>query len=146
MSERWSTPEQITAARLGLEKAIAGYAAPAVYGAGRLAGDGVEFFRVNTSVHLLPAVVLATVCGHVRGSASYVVSLDAFDRAIETLSPAEADTSQPHPNLWAWRQARTALAEGDRVVIVFDADPATPSEDRFVLALRAATADALRDR
>ena len=56
----------------------------------------------------------------------------------EMLSPAEADTSQPHPNLWAWRQARTSLAENDRIVVVFDADPSAASDDRFVLALRAA--------
>jgi hypothetical protein len=138
MSERWSTPEQITAARLRLESAIPDYQEPTAYGAGRLHGDGVEFFRVNTSVHRLPAAVLATVCGHVRGSASYLVGLDTFERAIEMLSPAEADTSQPHPNLWAWRQARTSLAENDRIVVVFDADPSTASDDRFVLALRAA--------
>ena len=140
MDERWSTPEEITAARLRLAAAIPGYQEPTAYGVGRLVGDEVEFFRVNTSVHRLPAVVLATVCGHHRGCASYVVSRDAFDRAIGLLAPAEADTSQPHPNLWAWRHARTALGADERVVVVFDADPGVATDDPFVLALRAAAA------
>lgn len=137
--ERWATPEEIAVARARFEAAIPGWQHPEAYGVGRRVGDGLEFGRINTEGHLLPAVVLATVCGHTGGSASYVLGLDGFDRAIELLAPAEADTSQPHPNLWAWQRFRAALADTDEVVAVFDADPAAPGTDPYVLALRAHT-------
>jgi len=135
--ERWATPEEIAVARARFEAAIPGWRHPEAYGVGRRVGDGVEFGRINTAGHLLPAVVLATVCGHTGGSASYVLGLDGFDRAIALLTPAEADTSQPHPNLWAWRRVRAALADTDEVVAVFDADPAASCADPYVLSLRA---------
>src|SRR6185369_12394420 len=97
MGERWSTPEAIRVARERFEAAIPGWRQPARYGVGRRVGGGVEFARVNTEQHKLPGVILATVCGHTGGSASYVLDLAGFDRAIELLTPAEADTSQEHP-------------------------------------------------
>lgn len=139
---RWSTPEQIALARDRFEAAIPGWRYPAAYGVGRLVGDTLEFARVNTSLHRLPAVILATVCGHTNGSASYVLDRAGFDRAIALLTPAEADTSQPHPNLWAWRALRATLGESDDVVAVFDEDPARPSDDAHVVAMRAAAPDA----
>jgi hypothetical protein len=140
MGERWSTPEEIRLARERFEAAIPGWRQPAVYGVGRRVGDGVEFARVNTELHRLPAVILATVCGHAAGSASYVLDLAGFDQAIELLTPAEADTSQEHPNLWAWRRLRSTLADGDEVVAVFDGDPALACDDRYVLAMRGTVA------
>jgi hypothetical protein len=137
--ERWSTPEEIMLARGRFEAAIAGWRYPAAYGVGRRVGDGVEFARVNTSLHKLPAVILATVCGHANGSASYPLDVVALDRAIAMLTPAEADTSQPHPNLWVWREFRATLTDADQVVAVFDEGPSTPSDDPLVLAMRAAT-------
>ncbi len=136
--ERWSTPEEIADARARFEAAIPGWRYPAAYGVGRRVGGGVAFARVNTSLHRLPAVILATVCGHANGSASYLLDVGALDRAIAMLTPAEADTSQPHPNLWAWREFRATLTDADQVVAVFDEDPARPSDDAFVLAMRAA--------
>jgi hypothetical protein len=138
MTERWETPEQIAAARARFEAAIPGWQHPRVFGVGRLVDGRVDFARINTSVHRLPAVVLATVCGHSGGSASYLLDVAAFDRAIALIAPAEADTSQEHPNLWAWRRFRTDLAEDDVVVAVFDADLAAPCDDPHVLAMRAA--------
>ena len=113
VEERWSTPDEIAAARARFEAAIPGWRDPAVYAVGRRTGDGVEFARINTSVHRLPAVILATVAGHATGSASYILDLGTFDRAIALLTPAEADTSQDHPNLWAWRRLTAVL--GSRV-------------------------------
>lgn len=136
-AERWATPEEIAVARARLEAAIPGWRTPEIYGVGRRSGDGVEFARINTELHRLPAVVLATVCGHTGGSASYVLGPDGLDRAIALLTPAEADTSQPHPNLWAWRELRAALNHADEVVAVFDADPTEPCADPYVLAMRA---------
>jgi hypothetical protein len=136
-SERWATPEEIVAARARFEAAIPGWQPPAAFGVGRRAGDGVEFARINVGQHRLPAVIMATVCGHRQGSASYVLTPGDLDRAIELLAPAEADTSQPHPNLWAWRELRARITDTDEVIAVFDADPSLPSTDAYVGALRA---------
>lgn len=136
-AERWATPEEIAAARERFEAAIPGYQPPATFGVGRRVGDGVEFARISTPPHRLPAAILATVCGYRQGSASDVVTPGDLDRAIELLAPAEADTSQPHPNLWAWRELRARLAATDEVVVVFDADPAQPCADPYVQAMRA---------
>ena len=138
MGERWATPDEIATARARFEAAIPGWRQPGVYGVGRKVGADIEFARINTSEHRLPAVILATVCGHVTGSVSYAIGVDGLDRAISLLSPAEADTSQPHPNLWAWRRFRATLAETDEVVAVFDTDPGLPTDDPDVLAMRAA--------
>jgi hypothetical protein len=135
--ERWATPEEIAVARARFEAAIPGWRQPEAYGVGRRVGEAVEFARINTSVHRLPAVILATVCGHASGSASYVLTPAELDRAIGLLAPAEADTSQPHPNLWAWRELRATLVDTDEVAAVFDADPSQPCADPDVLAMRA---------
>jgi hypothetical protein len=135
--ERWATPEEIAVARARFEAAIPGWRSPEAYAVGRRVGEGIEFARINTSLHRLPAVILATVCGHTGGSASYVLTAADLDRAILLLAPAEADTSQPHPNLWAWREFRGRLTEADEVVAVFDADPSQPCDDPYVLAMRA---------
>jgi hypothetical protein len=45
---------------------------------------------------------------------------------------------QPHPNPWAWRRSRTDLAADGVLVAIFDADPVEPSDDQYVLAMRAA--------
>ncbi|WP_448618077.1 hypothetical protein [Geodermatophilus sp. URMC 65] len=75
--ERWTTPEEIAAARERMEAAIDGYERPAAYALGQAgeigAAAGDVFPLVNSSANFLPAVVLATVCGHVRGTATYVL-------------------------------------------------------------------------
>jgi hypothetical protein len=138
VTERWETPEQIAAARSRYAAAIPGWQYPRLFGLGRLVDGRVGFARINTAEHRLPAVVLATVCGHTAGSASYLLDVSDLDRALDMLAPAEADVSQPHPNLWAWRRFRTDLGAGDVLVAIFDADPAEPSDDPYVLAMRAA--------
>ncbi|MBX6748152.1 MAG: hypothetical protein IRY85_00525 [Micromonosporaceae bacterium] len=136
-TERWATLEEIVAARDRFEAAIPGWQPPAAFGVGRRVGDGVEFARINTERHQLPAVIMATVCGHRQGSASYRLTPGDLDRAIELLAPAEADTSQPHPNLWAWRELRARLADTAELIAVFDADPNQPCADPYVIAMRA---------
>jgi hypothetical protein len=136
-AEGWRTPEEIAAARDRFEAAIPGWRPPARYGVGRRVDADVEFARINTEHHRLPAAILATVCGHRGGSASYPLTLADLDRAIALLGPAEADTSQPHPNLWAWRGLRARLTDTDEAIAVFDADPAQPCDDPYVLAMRA---------
>jgi hypothetical protein len=136
-AERWATPEEIAAARERFEAAMPGYQPPATSAVGRRVGDGVEFARISSPPHRLPAAILATVCGYRQGSASYRLAPGDLDRAIALIAPAEADTSQPHPNLWAWRDLRARLSDDDEVIVVFDADPAQPSTDPYVLAMRA---------
>ncbi len=123
--ERWTTVEELAAARKRLEEAIDGYEPPAAYALGLIRdGDGAAeevFPRVNRGGNYLPAIVLATVCGHVRGTATYVLDEQRLQEAIELLAPAEACTAMEHPNLAAWRQVRAELADRPdaRVVAVF---------------------------
>lgn len=137
--EQWVTRDEVLAARLRYESAIPGWRCPRLYGLGVRKGHGDIWFPfICHGDHPLPAAVLATVCGHRSGSASYEMTVDQLDDAIRRLAPAEACTDWDHPNLAAWRQVRRSLgAEPDwGVVAVFDADPGSPSEASDVLTLR----------
>ncbi len=126
--ERWTTPEGIAAARGRLEDAIDGYERPAAYALGLTVsgrtGPGAVFPLVNRGENFLPAVVLATVCGHVRGTATYVLDETRLQEAIDLLAPAEACTVYGHPNLAAWRRVRADVADRPdaQVVAVFLGD------------------------
>lgn len=126
--ERWTTTEEIAAARGRLEDAIDGYERPAAYALGLTvpgeAGTGAVFPLVNQGANFLPAVVLATVCGHARGTATYVLDEEQLQEAIDLLAPAEACTAYDHPNLAAWRRLRAERADrpGAQVVAVFLGD------------------------
>jgi len=140
----------LVAARERFEAAIPGWQPPVAQGLGlvRTAVDGteqpVEFPVVNTGEHRLPVVVLGGVLGHVAGTATYEVSRDQLDRAIEVLSPASAATFMPHPNLAAWHAIRGALAAEPtaRAVAVFVADLGDPESSPYDAALRAHLTDA----
>lgn len=131
-------------ARERLEAAIPGWRPPVAQGLGivRTAADGVEqpveFPVVNTGEHRLPVVVLGGVLGRVDETATYEVSRDQLDRAIEVLSPASAATFMAHPNLAAWHVIRGALAADARAraVAVFVADLADPETSTYDAALR----------
>jgi hypothetical protein len=126
--ERWTTPDEIATARERMEAAIDGYERPAAFALGLAAevgaADGDVFPHVNSGANFLPAVVLATVCGHVRGTATYVLDEPRLQQAIDLLARAEACTDYDHPNLAAWRQVRAELADlpGTQVVAVFLGD------------------------
>jgi hypothetical protein len=125
MGEQWVTVEDIREARERFEAAIPGWDKCPPYGLGRLNDDGsVELVRVDNGDHALPGVVLATVCGHVTGSASYVLTKADLARAIELLAPAEACTFYDHPNLAAWRDLHSRLADDESLIATFiGADP-----------------------
>lgn len=53
--------------------------------------------------------MLASVCGYVAKTAVYKLHREALAQAVECLTPAEAATHMPHPNLWSWRDL---LADG----------------------------------
>jgi hypothetical protein len=145
--ERWTTPEEIAAARERMEAAIDGYERPAAYALGQAGEDGAaagDVFRlVNSGANFLPAVVLATVCGHVRGTVTYVLDEQRLQRAIDLLAPAEACTDYEHPNLVAWRQVRAELANqpSAQVIAVFlgDLEP-SPTDGPYERLLRDAVA------
>ncbi len=145
--ERWTTPEEIAAARERMEAAIDGYERPAAYALGQAgeigAAAGDVFPLVNSGANFLPAVVLATVCGHVRGTATYVLDEQRLLRAIDLLAPAEACTDYEHPNLVAWRQVRAELANqpSAQVIAVFlgDQEP-SPTDGPYERLLRDALA------
>ena len=145
--ERWTTPQEIATARERMEAAIDGYERPAAYALG-LAGEdraaaGDVFPLVNSGANFLPAVVLATVCGHARVTATYELDEQRLQQAIDLLAPAEACTDYDHPNLAAWRRVRAELADrpGAQVVAVFLGDLApSPTEGPYERLLRDAVA------
>ena len=141
--ERWTTPEDLAAARERMEAAIDGYERPAAFALGLVGEDGAAagdvFPRVNSGANYLPAVVLATVCGHVRGTATHVLDAQQMQEAIDLLAPAEACTDLDHPNLAAWRRVRAELADrpGAQVVAVFLGDLApSPTDGPYERLLR----------
>jgi len=67
----WTTVEEIAEARRRFEDAIPGWRRPVAFAIGLVTDQGVDFVRVNIEEAPLPAAILATVCGHRGGSASY---------------------------------------------------------------------------
>jgi hypothetical protein len=126
MTEQWHTRADIDAARERFERAIPGWQRPAAWAIGRAADEDTTLFeRVNVGEGYLPAVILATVSGHVNGSGSYPLTIEDLDRAIEMLAPAEACTEMEHPNIQVMRSLRADLANADSA----DADSADSEGD-----------------
>ena len=127
--EAWRTDEDLLAARTRFAATIPGYVQPVAYGMARLDDGELTFAHVNRpgGAHLLPAVVLASVCGHVADTGTYRMTHAQFATAIELLAPAEAATHWDHPNLWSWRELlRTASADSTFVAFfVRDLDDPT---------------------
>jgi len=124
VTERWAAKADIDAALERFERAIPGWARPAAYGLGVAVDGEIVFPHVNVGEHHLPAVVLATICGHVRGTGVYPLTPAQLDQAIALLTPAEACDAYDHPNLRAWRQIRAD--HPDAAVAVFVGDLANP--------------------
>jgi hypothetical protein len=141
VAEEWSTVEEIAAARERFEAAIPGWVRPQAYALGLApstepgAGE-ILFPKVNVDEHYLPAVVLATVCGHAHGTAAYRLSPEELDEAIALLAPAEACAAYDHPNLAGWRRIRQELVGGGQPVAVFLDALADLSTDLDVAQLR----------
>ncbi|MEV4415853.1 hypothetical protein [Catellatospora sp. NPDC049609] len=135
MSEQWRTIAELDAARDRFEAAIPGWERPAAFGVARLVNGEPEFARIAVGDGLLPAVVLGTIVGRSGGSGSYPLSPADLDRAITTLTPAEACTDIPHPNLWAWRSLRERLGDGEQLRAVFATDLAAETDDPYVTAM-----------
>ncbi|WP_017612862.1 hypothetical protein [Nocardiopsis salina] len=137
--EQWATKEEIVAARERMEESHPDWRRPAAYGLG-VHRDGVTVFtRVNQNGNYLPAIVLARVTGHTRGTFSYPVSAGQLETAVDELSPAAACTDLDHPNLHHWHQVLEDVREnGGQAVAVFVGDLSDPPADEHDAALRAA--------
>jgi hypothetical protein len=119
--ERWETDEDLAAARGRFAATVPGYTHPIAYATGRLDGDGLTFGYVNDveSLHRLPAAVLASVCGHHGGTATYRLTQEQFADAVDRLAPAEAATHWTHPNLWSWRDLLEGAGPASTFVVFF---------------------------
>ena len=104
--ERWVTDDDLLAARGRFADRIPGFRQPVAYSVARLDDGQLTFGHINEpdGNHRLPAVVLATFCGYTNRTGTFPLSTEDFSRAATALSPAEAATHWPHPNLWSWRE------------------------------------------
>ena len=112
-------------------------ARPVAYGIGWDAGDSFTFARTDAQ-NPLPGAMLAAVCGHVSGAASYRLGTAGLDRAIALLAEAGARALDEDPNLSAWRSIRGRLGDGDAVTAVFAESYESDVDDPLVAALIAA--------
>jgi len=131
MSRQWRTPQEVAAARETIAAAIDGWQRPAAFAVGISSATSsaeTEFPVVNVGEHELAAVIMATVVGHVSGTATLELNTAQLRHAITGLEPAEACTAYQHPNLVAWRRL---LAEAESnpartLCVVFVASLADP--------------------
>lgn len=133
----WRTDADLAAARRHFAEGIPGFEFPLAYGVAREDGGELVFGHVNEpgGVHRLPGAVLATVCRHTSGTATYVLDGAQLRRAVELLAPAEAALHWEHPNLWSWRELLAGARPGARFLAFFVGDladpPATDHEASF---------------
>nr|WP_170293623.1 hypothetical protein [Nocardiopsis sinuspersici] len=138
-AERWTTKEEIVAARERLEAAHPGWRRPAAYGVGLVHAGETVFELANEGGGYLPAVVLARAVGHRSGTASHPLPTSRLEAAVAELAPAEACTELEHPNLHHWRELLGRVADGGgELVAVFVDDPADGPVDDHDRALRVA--------
>jgi hypothetical protein len=106
MAETWVTDADLRAAQERYAAGIPGYLAPAAHGVARADGGELTFGHVNPpgAVRPLPAVVMASLCGYVATTGVFRMDRARFAEAVARLTPAEAATHIPHPNLWTWRE------------------------------------------
>jgi hypothetical protein len=128
------TDDDLRRAREQFGAAIPGWVQPAVHGIVTTSADGVKRVQVVSGRdHRLPAVVLASVVGHVAGTSTIEVSSDQLARAEQLLAPAEAALHTPHPNLWSWRRVLAESPALIEAVFVDDlGDPLTSDADRLL--------------
>lgn len=137
MIERWAGVDEIARATARLEDGIPGWRRPVAYGIGWDVDGSFAFTRTSAAADPLPAVVLATVCGHVAGSGSYRLDAEALDRAIALLAPADACAYHDNPQLGTWRSMRGQLDDGQTVTAVFAGAYESDADDPMVAALLA---------
>jgi hypothetical protein len=134
----WRTDDDLAAARQHFAARIPGWTWPTAYGVARVDDGELVFGHVNEpgGTHRLPAVVLASVCGHGSGTATYELTADQLRSAVELLTPAEAALHWEHPNLWSWRELLDGTGADGRFVAFFVADLDDPPADERDAAFR----------
>lgn len=103
----WTTPEQLAAVRETIAASIEGWQPPAVHAVGLTSATSsaeFDFPLLNIGDGQLPALVLAKTIGYASGTQTHTLSVAELRHAVDGLSPAEACTSVPHPNLASWRR------------------------------------------
>jgi len=125
--ERWVTADEVIEVRERYIAQMPGFRGPVAYSVARIVGDELTFAHVNEvgGTHLLPAAVLAFVCGHRSGNATYELTREQFAEAVR-LAPAGACDAFDHPNLWSWRPLLASTTERSRFVAVFVDDLDVP--------------------
>lgn len=127
----WATDDDLHAAYARFVARIPGFVPPVAYAVARKDRSGLTFGHVNPpgALRRLPAVVLASVCGYTATTAVFELSRGQFARVIRCLTPAEAATHLPHPNLWSWRQLLAEAGATDSFVAFFVAAEDDPPVD-----------------
>ncbi|GAA4455510.1 hypothetical protein [Phytohabitans houttuyneae] len=131
MAEAWVTDGDLRAAGERYAAGIPGYAVPAAHGVARKDGDELTFAHVNPpgAARVLPAVVMASVCGYVATTGVFPLDRARFAEAVARLTPAEAATHIPHPNLWTWRELLAGCDEDSTFLAFYLADAGDPVVD-----------------
>ena len=123
-----------------------GWHRPRSHGIGFARGmNEISFVRVNLDDDLLAAAVLATVADWHGTTGSVPLGKKKLAKAIKRLAPAEACQDVAQPSLRIWREIHGWHWTGDYVrggslIAVFDAKPELPTDDPYVIALRAVAA------
>jgi hypothetical protein len=128
MSGAWVTDHDLVSAQQRFAAQLAGFVMPVAYGVARKDATNLTFGHLNPpgAVRPLPAVVLASVCGYVATTGVFHVDHEQFGEAIRRLTPAEAATHMPHPNLWSWRDLLTEAHADSSFLAFFLAAAADP--------------------
>jgi len=139
LPSQWRTDEDLAAARRSFAERIPGFRPPVAYGVARVDDGELVFGHVNQpgGEHRLPGIVLATVCGHASGTATYELTPDELRRAVELLTPAEAAVHWQHPNLWSWRELLGDAGPDASYLAFFGGDVTDPPADDRATAFRA---------
>lgn len=82
MSERWVTDDDLRDAAMRLVRLMPGFRLPTAYTVGLVEVDRLRFGYLNGAggTHHLPGAVLAHVCGHRTGTATYELNAVEFGR------------------------------------------------------------------
>lgn len=131
MPDGWATDDDLHAAQRRFAAQIPGFAMPVAFTVARRDRTGLTFGHINPygAVRPLPATVLAFVCGYVAATGVFRFGHEGMAAAIVHLTPAEAATHIPHPNLWSWRDLLDKSDDDSRFLAFFVADPADPPVD-----------------
>lgn len=131
MPDAWVTDDDLRAAQERFAARIPGFVMPAAYTVARRDGTALTFGHINDvgAVRPLPAAVLASVCGYVATTGVFRLSREEMAAAVAHLTPAQAATHKPHPNLWSWRDLLDKADERSRFLAFVVADPADPPVD-----------------